>query len=277
MKLHRNILRPKFDTTGIWGDLAVTDYVDTDRSLRRSISRRIFIATFTAIAVILSSFWFWVHRIDSAQANVPEVVANASDSIVDTGCGSYGGTGVAMNIHVPKGYKSAIISAAHVFSKCHKGDTVYVTYQGRDYRGYLAGKDPEGGQYYDGRDLALVYVKFSLPGLDPAPEAKIGDWAIAIGDPYEHINYVTFGIITQVTKDEYGTDAAINHGNSGGPILDSSGRVLGIVSYGEVQKDQFEANNAGIWDRADGINFAKRLRLSCAEIFDKAPSCPFRD
>jgi len=265
------------DSNGIWGDLAVTDYVDTDRNMRRSISRRLFIFVLVFIFLTLVSFWAWVHRIDAAQANVPAVVKMAMPSVVDVGCRGYGGTGVAMNIPVPKGYKSAIISSAHVFENCDKGDTVYVTYEGRDYRGYLAGKDPIRGNYTEGRDMALVYVKFNLPGLDPAPEASIGDWAIAIGDPYEHINYVTFGIITEVTKDEYGTDAAINHGNSGGPLLDSSGRVLGIVSYGEMYPDQFEGNAEGIVDRADGMNYAKRLRLSCAEIFDNAPSCPFRD
>lgn len=275
MKLRRRIVRNRHDTDGIWGDLVVNEGLDVDRELRRSISRRIFIATFTAIAVILSSFWFWVHRIDSAQANVPAVVEQVQDSIVGIGCGSYGGTGVAMNIPVPKGYKSAIISAAHVFKKCDKGDTVFVTYQGRDYRGYLAGKDPKGGDYSESRDIALVYVKFKLTGLEPAPEARIGDWSIVVGNPYDHINYVTFGIITDVTKDEYGTDAAVNHGNSGGPIFDSTGRVLGIVSYGEMQPDQYDGNTPGVIDGVVGISYAKRLRLACAQIFDKAPSCPF--
>jgi len=253
--------------------------VDTERTLSRSISRRIFIATFTAIAVILSSFWFWVHRIDNAQANVPSVVAQVKDSIVSVGCGNYGGTGFAVNIPVPSKYKAAILSAAHVFDDCSEGDTVTVTYEGRDYRGYLAGKDPArpANDLSKVHDVALVYVKFSLPGLDPAPQARVGDWAIVIGDPYKHINYVTFGIITDVTKDEYGTDAAINHGNSGGPILDSFGRVLGIVSYMETHSNQYPGNAKGIYDVTPGIYYAKRLRLTCAQIFDKAPSCPFSD
>jgi len=279
MKFRQRIIRNRHDTDAIWGDLLINEGPDVNRELRRSISRRIFIATFTIIAVILSSFWFWVHRIDSAQANVPAVVEKASASLVDIWCGRSGGTAVSMNIPIPKKYKSALLTAAHVLDNCPKGSSVKVTYEGRDYTGYVSVKDPVGKVTDTEKqsDLALVFLKNKIPGLDPAPEARIGDWAIVMGDPYEHINYVTVGIVTDVDNEKYGTDAAVNHGNSGGPLLDSSGRVLGIISYGEEHSNQFENNPNGIWDRADGINYAKRLKLGCLELFANAQSCPFRD
>ena len=257
--------------------MAVVDRVDTDRELRRSISRRVFILILVTIAGAFVAIWFWVHRIDKSLANVPEVVKRASKSIVDVSCGNGAGTGVAMNIPVPGTYKSAILSAAHVFDDCAKGSTVTVTYQGQDYRGYLAGKDPSGvvKDNAEQTDLALIYVKFEMPSLNAAPEANVGDWAIVIGDPYDHINYSTFGIITDVDNEKYGTDAALNHGNSGGPLLDSSGRVLGIISYGEEYSNQHEPNPSGIWDNAPGIGYAKRLKLACLVLFSNAPSCPF--
>jgi len=279
MKIRRRIVRNRFDTDGIWGDLVLTDRLDVEREFSRSISRRIFISTVLAFVLILSSLGFWVYSLDGAQANVPSVVAHAKDSLVDVWCGNSGGTGVAIEMPIPDQYKTGILSAAHVFEECKKNETIKVIYEGRDYRGYLAGKDPEGkiGDLSKQTDLALIYVKFAMPALAPAPEAHVGDWAIVMGDPYDHINYASFGIVTDVQKDQYGTDAATNHGNSGGPLLDSAGRVLGIMSYGELHEDQFEGNPKGIIDQVAGITYAKRLRLSCDVVFNGAAGCPFSE
>jgi serine protease Do len=69
--------------------------------------------------------------------------------------------------------------------------------------------------------------------------ARVGDWVIAIGDPYGVGSTVTAGIISAINRGITGqgaydryiqTDAAINMGNSGGPMFDMSGRVIGINS-----------------------------------------------
>ena len=93
-------------------------------------------------------------------------------------------------------------------------------------------------------DLAVLKIK----GKGPWPKAKlgdstkirVGDWAIAVGNPYGLENTVTLGIISNLKRNvtQLGiydkkleliqTDAAINPGNSGGPLLNSNGEVIGI-------------------------------------------------
>jgi len=93
-------------------------------------------------------------------------------------------------------------------------------------------------------DLAVVKIE----GKGPWPKAKlgnsakikVGDWAIAVGNPFGLENTVTLGIISNLNRNvtQLGiydkkleliqTDAAINPGNSGGPLLNSEGEVIGI-------------------------------------------------
>ena len=76
--------------------------------------------------------------------------------------------------------------------------------------------------------------------LGDSSKIKVGDWAIAVGNPYGLENTVTLGIISNLKRNvrQLGiydkkleliqTDAAINPGNSGGPLLNSNGEVIGI-------------------------------------------------
>src|SRR6202789_574107 len=89
-------------------------------------------------------------------------------------------------------------------------------------------------------DLALLKVttKKTLPsvGVGDSDKARVGDWIIAIGDPYGLGGTVTAGIISARARDinsgpydEYlQTDAPINRGNSGGPMFDMDGNVVGV-------------------------------------------------
>ena len=89
-------------------------------------------------------------------------------------------------------------------------------------------------------DLAVLKVDYKKP-LPAVPwgdsdKARVGDWIIAIGDPYGLGGTVTAGIISARARninsgpyDEYlQTDAPINRGNSGGPMFDMDGEVIGI-------------------------------------------------
>jgi serine protease Do len=91
-------------------------------------------------------------------------------------------------------------------------------------------------------DIALLKV-VSGKTLSPASfgnsdEAKAGDWVLAIGNPFGLGGSVSAGIISarnrqldaELYDDFIQTDAAINHGNSGGPLFDMDGRVIGLNS-----------------------------------------------
>ena len=93
-------------------------------------------------------------------------------------------------------------------------------------------------------DLAVVRVAASEPlpvaPLGDSDAVEVGDWAIAVGNPFGLDNTVTLGIISSTNRnatklgitdkrlDLIQTDAAINPGNSGGPLLNADGEVVGI-------------------------------------------------
>jgi len=93
-------------------------------------------------------------------------------------------------------------------------------------------------------DIALVKIdEDSYSGFAPlgdSEDLEVGDWAIAVGNPFGLENTVTLGIISNLNRNvtQLGiydkkleliqTDAAINPGNSGGPLLNSEGEVIGI-------------------------------------------------
>jgi serine protease Do len=105
----------------------------------------------------------------------------------------------------------------------------------------------DAGQSLDakivGRDakLELALLKIEKPGANlsyvsfgDSDKVRVGDWVLAIGNPFRLGNSVTAGIISAKARDIglYGevlqTDAAINMGNSGGPMLNMRGEVIGI-------------------------------------------------
>ena len=108
---------------------------------------------------------------------------------------------------------------------------------GRRVPGRVIGKDAL-------TDLAVVRLNGSGPwpiaALGDSDQLQVGDWAIAVGNPYGLERTVTLGIISNLNRnvsqlgisgkrlDLIQTDAAINPGNSGGPLLNADGEVVGI-------------------------------------------------
>jgi len=128
----------------------------------------------------------------------------------------------------PDGYA---VTNNHVVEKA---DSVQITTDdGKIHKAKVIGTDPR-------TDLALIkvdgdsfpYVKLS----DQQP--RIGDWVLAVGNPFGLGGTVTVGIVSARNRDINSgpyddfiqTDAAINRGNSGGPLINSHGEVIGINS-----------------------------------------------
>jgi serine protease Do len=118
---------------------------------------------------------------------------------------------------------------------------------GRTFRAEVAGTDPA-------IDVALLKISGShdLPEapLGNSDELRVGEWVCAIGNPLGYVHSVTVGVVSFIGRklfdpslDDYiQTDAAINFGNSGGPLINSRGEVIGI--------------NSAISSRASNIGFA---------------------
>lgn len=134
-------------------------------------------------------------------------------------------------------------------------DEIYVTVQGYDepFKAELLGNS------YD-LDLAALKIKgdqdFPTLPIGSSDELQVGDWVVAIGNPYGFDHTVTVGVLSAKERpisipDQNGTreykhllqtDASINPGNSGGPLLNLKGEVIGI--------------NTAVSAQAQGIGFA---------------------
>lgn len=131
----------------------------------------------------------------------------------------------------PKGY---ILTNYHVVEDSSR-ITVRLQH-GEEYSARIVGADEE-------TDVAVLKIDTpgSLPSLrlGNSDSARIGDWVLAIGSPFGLARTVTAGIISQTKRDTPNgnpfqrfiqTDAAINRGNSGGPLVNLRGEVIGINS-----------------------------------------------
>ena len=135
----------------------------------------------------------------------------------------------------PDGY---VVTNNHVVAAGAKGatvDSITVTMTDRkEYVAKLIGRDPTS-------DLALLKIEAkALPFVKfgNSNNARVGDWIVAIGNPFGLGGTVTAGIVSSLHRVTGGgaydrfiqTDAAINQGNSGGPMFDLAGNVIGINS-----------------------------------------------
>jgi len=139
---------------------------------------------------------------------------------------------------IPRGIGSGFVISAdgYLLTNHHVvegADEITVTFPDkREFKGKLVGSDPR-------TDVALVKIEGTdLPTLkigDPV-KLRVGEWVIAIGSPFNLQNTVTAGIVSAKSRETgellpfIQTDAAVNPGNSGGPLINMRGEVVGINS-----------------------------------------------
>ena len=124
-----------------------------------------------------------------------------------------------------------IVTNNHVIEEA---DEIHIRlHDDREFKAEVVGRDPK-------TDLAVLKVEAEspLPFLEfgNSDETRVGDWVIAIGNPFGFSSTVTAGIVSARKRDIRAgpyddfiqTDAAINKGNSGGPMLNLDGKVIGV-------------------------------------------------
>jgi serine protease Do len=151
-----------------------------------------------------------------------------------------------------------ILTNNHVVEKA---DEIRIkTLDGNEYDAKVVGRDPK-------TDIALIQIKAkgNLPKaakLGDSDAIRVGDWVIALGNPFGLSNTVTAGIISAKGRmigagqydDFLQTDAAINPGNSGGPLFNMNGEVVGL--------------NTAIVEKGQGIGFATPINMA-KDILDQ--------
>jgi 2-alkenal reductase len=167
----------------------------------------------------------------------------------------------------PQGY---ILTNSHVITNAGEGekvkaaDKVYVEFQDRDRESARI----VGWDVFD--DVGLIQVDPAVHEVDPVPlgnsaTVSVGEPVAAIGSPFGNENSLGVGVVSATHRsidsltsryslvDAIQTDAPINHGNSGGPLFDARGRVIGINA--QIRSDSGTAEGVGF---AVPINSAKR-------------------
>lgn len=144
-----------------------------------------------------------------------------------------------------------ILTNNHVVENAE--DITVTLWDESEYKAKIKGRDPK-------TDIALIKVEVDKPlpavTLGDSDMLSVGDWVIAVGNPYGLGNTVTAGIVSAKSRfigsgpydDFIQTDAAINPGNSGGPLFNIKGEVAGI--------------NSAIIPMAQGIGFAIPVNLA---------------
>jgi S1-C subfamily serine protease len=179
--------------------------------------------------------------LDAYSQAVIHVVDRVSPSVVNVRRGRSGGSGV---IVAPDGYA---LTNAHVVDGAH--EVTVTLHSGAELTAAVIGSD-------SATDLAVIRILGSgLPvaELADAESLRVGQLVIAIGDPLGFHSTVTTGVVSalgrslsardgRVIENVIQTDAALNPGNSGGPLVDTHAKVVGI--------------NTAIIPTAQGICFA---------------------
>ena len=128
-----------------------------------------------------------------------------------------------------------ILTNNHVVSNAKNGKVTIKMSDGEEFQGKVVGADPESEVAVVKIDVDRDLVYLELADSD---ELEVGEWVVAIGNPFGLSHTVTAGIVSAKGRnrimdginfqDFIQTDAAINPGNSGGPLLNLSGEVIGI-------------------------------------------------
>lgn len=195
-------------------------------------------------------------------ADLPGLIAVVSDSVVRVECvlgATIGyGTGFAMEVgNLRQGYDTAIITNHHVIEDCYENSGLLRVFYGSDR---TQSDDPVIRSVDPENDLALIEMRELVPPLYQAPYfAQVGWWSMAIGnplsfdpdnpgDPESYVvldNNVSIGAITSVRGERWNfTSATINGGNSGGPLVNSRGELIGINTLGSTNDED------GLWNIA---------------------------
>ncbi len=192
-------------------------------------------------------------------SNMESLIDTVRDANFEIFCGYSGGTG--WPIKIGDHDTTLVVTNHHVVEHCtDANDTVMLQVGDRVGEGRVLSFDSDN-------DLAMVETALSATPLPTADnEPKIGHWVMAIGNPGSFVpgvgdegftegslvGSVNQGTVTNLINEFIYTDAAINSGNSGGPLVNAAGEVLGVNTFKDVS--------------ADNIGVAVDMRQLCVKL-----------
>lgn len=157
------------------------------------------------------------------KSSAQQVFTRCAPGVVVIRCEDLLGSGVIVSYRD----RNWVITNAHLIQG--RVEVRVALKDGREFTGKIA-------QITDSMDLALIAMPADMQDTVAIPmseieEVSVGDDVFVIGHPKGYFWSLTRGTVSGIRDDTIQTDAAINVGNSGGPVLDSRGRMLGLTTY----------------------------------------------
>jgi S1-C subfamily serine protease len=208
-------------------------------------------------------------QLNLATAQLPPdltaLAAKISPSVVLVTCATQiavnSGTGFALAIPAASGFATAIITAAHVINDCASptdGSLVSLSAGTKALNAHVRAID-------SANDVAILDTTAALPVLAPSGPPVVGEFLMAVGNALGIVNNnVTSGNVSQVHDTDFYDSAPISSGNSGGPVVDRAGKVVGIVDASKIP-------SAGA-PIVENINISLRLSTLCLQLLH-GPVC----
>lgn len=182
--------------------------------------------------------------------DLSELITRVQESTVTIRCKSSQGSGWVLELGSPpedadpealeidREFPYEVITNHHVIEECvdtpkrvraQTGDT--------EYDAYLYSWDEEN-------DLAIVAISQNVPALDVSPKPEPGWWAMAIGTPYGLEGSISIGNVMNTEVSDIIATTPLNSGNSGGPLVNSRGQVMGTNTWVLIEDDAQDWNVA---------------------------------
>ncbi len=256
------------------GEDEILDVLDTsavssaDNKRRRRIRNLMFLGLFLVVAIVAYVITNQQNQqsdsdLFSPPKDVSSLIFEVEQSVVLIECKGWG-TGFAMNNTIETSdFKTSIVTNHHVIKDCIEAEDEIVVRTGPKHKGLPKVKLI---RWDEDNDLAILEIDEELPTLVSAETyAERGWWTMAIGNPVDTdfdepqvlINSTTFGHISYVFDEKYNyTSATINGGNSGGPLVNSRGELIGVNTMAGASTED------GVW------NVAVDTAILCEKLFE---------
>ena len=183
--------------------------------------------------------------------NIEALIAKVQASTVTIGCKDYSGTGWVIALGPPDEsdeeataldakFPTSVITNHHVIEQCTNSPRkVTATAGDTTYDAYLYSWDEDN-------DLALIGIKQKVPALELSKRPVPGWWTMAIGTPYGLEGSISIGNVINHEENAVISTASLNSGNSGGPLVNSRGQVIGTNSWTYIGEEVAQDWNGSI-------------------------------
>jgi len=183
--------------------------------------------------------------------NIEAIIAKVQASTVTIGCKDFSGTGWVIALGPPDEsdeeataldakFPTSVITNHHVIEQCTNSPRkVTATAGDTTYDAYLYSWDEDN-------DLALIGIKQKVPALELSRRPVPGWWTMAIGTPYGLEGSISIGNVINHEENAVISTASLNSGNSGGPLVNSRGQVIGTNSWTYIGEELAQDWNGSV-------------------------------